>query len=163
MAVQHTVQSTWTADGAGRTERAVARPARWAPRALRPMFDLALYPVQLALAALFVLAGAAALNGAPAVLEQFGTIDNATGLGAWFRVTAGILELLGALLLCVRAAAGVGAVLLGAVMAGAVLAHVLVLHTTPVAPAALGAVLALVAYAHRDALAVAAAHLERNL
>ncbi len=151
------VQNTWTADGAvGAGSPTVAvRPARWAARMLGP--------VQFALAALFVVAGAATLSGAPAVAAQFGTIDNVTGLGAWFRAATGILELLGGVLLCVRAAAGVGAVLLAAVMTGAVLMHVFVLQTAPTAAAALGTVLAVVAYAHRAALAVVAARLERNL
>lgn len=127
---------------------------------------MAMRILQLALAALFVAAGTATLLGTPVVLAQFGAIDNVTGLtglGGWIRMTAGVLEVIGGVLLCVQAAAGVGAVVLGAVMTGAVAADLFVLRTPPVAPAALIAVLAAIAYAHRAELAVVAARLERNL
>lgn len=131
------------------------RRRRWAARALRGL--------EFALAALFVGAGAVTLIGTPDVMAQFGTIGNATGLGPWFRVATGVLEVAGGLLLCARVAAGVGAVVLGTVMAGAVLADVLVLRTAPTEAAALIAGLTVVAYAHRATLAVVAAQLERNL
>lgn len=122
--------------------------------------------LQLVLAVLFVGAGAATLVGTPTILAQFGTLDNVTGgtgLGTWVRVATGVLEVVGGVLLCVRVSAGVGAVLLGAVMTGAILADLLVLRTAPIAPAALVAMLATVAYAHRAELAVVASRLERNL
>lgn len=131
--------------------------------ATRPGAVRTLPALQFTLAVVFLVAGAATLIGMPDVTAQFGTISNVTGLGAWPRVATGVLELLGGGLLAVRAAAGVGAVLLGTVMVGAVLAHVFVLHTAPTAPAVLAAALAVVAYAHRAALAVVAAALERNL
>lgn len=123
----------------------------------------AMLALQLALAAIFVVVGAATLAGTPDVLAQFGTIANATGVGAWFRPAVGLLEVLGGVLLCVRPTAGVGAVLLGAVMVGAVAADVLVLQTAPTVALALFAALAVVAYAERAVLAVVAAQLERNL
>jgi uncharacterized membrane protein YphA (DoxX/SURF4 family) len=132
-----------------------ARPARWRGRALAAL--------RLTLAAVFVAAGSAKLLGAPAMVAQFGTIENVTGVGAWFRPAVGLLEVLGGVLLGVRAAAGVGAVLLGVVMAGAALTHVLVLGDAPTAPAVLLAALAVVAYANRAALRAVAAVLERNL
>lgn len=138
-----------------RSRNATGRPGQEAARALGVL--------QLTLAAIFVIAGAATLVGTPDVLTQFGAIDNATGLGTWFRLGTGILELLGGVLLCVRATVGVGAVLLGAVMIGAILVHVFVLRTAPTAAAALGVALAVTAYARRATLAVVAAHLERNL
>ena len=123
----------------------------------------ALTVLRFALAALFVVAGAATLGGAAEFVAPFGTIENVTGLGAWVRSATGVLEVLGGVLLGVRAAAGVGAVLLGVVMTGAALTHVLVLGTAPTAPAVLLAALALVAYAHRFAIRAFAAVLERNL
>lgn len=144
-----------TATIAAGLQATAERRRRWAARALRGL--------EFALAALFVGAGVATLVGTPDVMAQFGTIGNATGLGAWFRMTTGVLEVLGGLLLCVRAAAGVGAVVLGTVMAGAVVAHLVVLHTAPTEAVALIVALAPVAYAHRATLAVVAAHLERNL
>jgi len=90
-------------------------------------------------------------------------VANVTGLGDWLRVTTGLLEVLGGLLLGARRTAGVGAVLLGVVMTGAAVAHLVVLGTAPTGPAVLLAGLAAVAYAHRAALRVVAAFLVRNL
>lgn len=123
----------------------------------------ALRILQITLAAVFVGAGTLTWQGTPDVMAQFGVIEHTTGLGAWIRSATGLLEVIGSVLLCARASAGVGAVVLSAVMTGAVAAHVLVLRTAPTTPAVLLAALAVVAYAHRASLAVAAAFLERNL
>ena len=128
-----------------------------------PWSARALSALQITLAAIFVGAGAATLSGAAAIVAPFGVIENVVGVGDWFRVTTGVLEVLGGLLLCVRASAGVGAVVLGVVMAGAAVTELLVFGAAPVWPAVLLAGLAAVAYAHRAALRVVGAFLERNL
>jgi len=128
-----------------------------------PRSPRTLTALRFTLAALFVAAGAATLGGAAEVVAPFGTIANVTGLGDWLRVTTGLLEVLGGLLLGARRTAGVGAVLLGVVMTGAAVAHLVVLGTAPTGPAVLLAGLAAVAYAHRAALRVVAAFLVRNL
>jgi hypothetical protein len=128
-----------------------------------PWTARATHAVQLALAALFVVVGAVTLGGAADAVAPFGTIENVTGLGDGLRVTTGLLQIVGGLLLCLRASAGVGAVLLGVVMAGAAATDVLVLGQAPVAPAVLLTGLTAVAYAHRAALRVVGAVLERNL
>jgi hypothetical protein len=119
--------------------------------------------LQLTLAAVFVVIGAVTLGGPRDAVAPFGTIENVIGLGAGLRATAGALQVLGGLLLCLRSSAGVGAVLLGVVMSGAAVTDVLVLGKAPLVPALLLAGLAAVAYAHRAALRVVAAVLERNL
>lgn len=148
---------TATVPPASRDEaaRAADFPAPWTARALRGL--------QFTLAAVFVVAGAATLAGAAEAAATFGTIENVLGLGDWLRVATGLLEVLGGLLLCARASAGVGAVLLGTVMAAAAAADLVVFGAVPVWPAVLLAGLAAVAYAHRAALRVVAAVLERNL
>lgn len=118
---------------------------------------------QVTLAVGFIAVGAATLSAVPAIVAPFGTIENVTGLGTWFRAATGLLEVLGGLLLCGRGASGIGAVLLGLVMVGAVLADVLVLGTAPTAPAVLLVPLAAIAYSQRAALARVGAVLERNL
>ncbi len=148
------------AAGSTRATAPVPVPARRDAVARRA---LARRATELALALVFVGAGAAKLAAAPAMLALFGTLGNVTGVGSWFRPAVGLAEVLGAVLLCVPALAGVGAVALATIMAGAIVVHLGLLHTTPVAPAVLLAALAAVAYANRAGLAAAAAGLERNL
>jgi len=106
---------------------------------------VALWALQIALAAALGAAGAAKLAGAPEMVQLF----DAIGIGHWFRYLTGVIEVLGALLLLVPSFAGRGALLLACVMGGAVLSHLVVLHTSPAAPLALLAALAVVVYARR--------------
>lgn len=77
----------------------------------------------------FVAAAVPKLQGRADTVAVFALI----GLGQWFRVFTGVLEVLGALLLVVRRTAFVGASVLIAVMAGAVATHLFVLHNAPIA------------------------------
>ncbi len=107
------------------------------------------------LAAAFLAAGGAKLAGAPMMVQSFEQI----GLGQWFRIVTGLVEIAGAVALLVPGYAFFGALWLAATMAGAVLAHLLVLPT-PAAPAVLLLVLnAAVAWLRRDQLARALARL----
>jgi putative oxidoreductase len=108
--------------------------------------NIALWVLQVAAAAMFLMAGFSKLAGAPEAVALFEMI----GVGQWFRYVTGVLEVGGAVLLLVPALAGAGALLLAMVMVGAVLATVLVVGGSPVAPLVLLAVLAVIAYARRD-------------
>ena len=80
---------------------------------------VALWVVQIAAAAMFLMAGAGKLSGDPAVIGMF----DALGLGQWFRYFTSVTELTGAALLLVPALSGFGALLLSAVMVGALITH----------------------------------------
>jgi putative oxidoreductase len=75
------------------------------------------------------------------------------GIGQWFRVLTGVVEVVGAVALLVPGLASLGALWLGGTMIGAVATHVLVLHTSPVPAIVLGVLNALVVYLRRDELA----------
>jgi putative oxidoreductase len=115
----------------------------------RPAATVALWALQIALAAVIGAAGASKLASATAMVQLF----DAVGVGQWFRYVTGALEMTGAVLLLVPALAGLGALLLGGVLTGAVVAHLTVLHTSPLAPLLLLVGLAVVAYARRAQIA----------
>jgi hypothetical protein len=108
--------------------------------------NIALWVLQVAAAAMFLMAGFSKLAGAPEAVALF----DAIGIGQWFRYLTGVLEVGGAVLLLIPALAGAGALLLAAVMVGAVLATVFVVGGSPLPPLVLLAVLAVIAYARRD-------------
>jgi putative oxidoreductase len=56
------------------------------------------------------------------------------GLGQWFRVVTGLVELLGVVALLIPGFAVAGGLWLGVTMVCAIIAHVTVLHTSPVPP-----------------------------
>lgn len=64
-------------------------------------------------------AGSAMLLAIPPMVELFERI----GIGQWFRVLTGALELLGALLLVIPATGFLGALLLLALMLGGIVTH----------------------------------------
>src|SRR6185503_11312074 len=85
--------------------------------------NVALWVLQIAVAAMFVAAATPKLTGAPMMVQEF----DALGFGQWFRYLTAALEIGGAALLIVPALAGIGALVLAVVMIGAIVAHVLVL------------------------------------
>ena len=99
-------------------------------------------------AAAFLAAGSAKLAGVPFMVDLFEQI----GLGQWFRIATGVVEVTGAVALLVPGLASVGALWLGFTMVCAVATHVFVLHTSPVPAIVLGFLNALVVYARRDEL-----------
>lgn len=119
----------------------VARNEAPAGRAL----TIALWVVQIGLAAMFFMAGGNKLAGNPMMVGLFDTI----GIGQWFRYLTGTLEVLGGVLLLVPRASGLGAVLLVPVMLGAITTHFVVLHNSPAMPAALLVGLVFVAWGRR--------------
>ncbi|MCU1273738.1 MAG: DoxX family protein [Bryobacterales bacterium] len=108
--------------------------------------NVALWVLQIAGAAMFLMAGTSKLAGAPAMVGAFGAI----GWGQWFRYLTGFLEVAGAVALLIPALAGFGALWLTAVMAGAVLAHLTVLGGSPAVPVALLVGMAVVAWGRWD-------------
>lgn len=108
--------------------------------------NIALWVVQILLAALFAFAGINKLVGAqPEVIAGFEQI----GLGQWFRYFTGTAELAGAVGLLIPRLTPLAAVGLACVMVGAVIAHLLVLPPPALAliPAVLGTVFVLIARA----------------
>ena len=107
------------------------------------------WTIQGILAAAFLAAGSAKLAGVPYMVDLFAQI----GLGQWFRVAIGVVEVAGAVALLVPGLASIGALWLGGTMVGAVITHVFVLHTSPVPAIVLGVLNALVVYLRRDEVA----------
>ncbi len=108
--------------------------------------NIALWVLQVALAALFAFAGVNKLFG----LQQE-MVDNFArlGLGVWFRHLVGVLELGGAIALVIPRLCALGALLLAGVMIGAVFTHLFFLPPVAVAlvPGTLAAVFLLIARA----------------
>jgi len=108
--------------------------------------NIAAWALQVLLALAFLAAGGSKIAGAEPMVENF----NKIGMGQWFRVLTGALEVAGAVALLVPRAAFYGALLLVCIMVGAVLAHLTTpLGGNPAAPIVLGMLAAVVAYLRR--------------
>jgi putative oxidoreductase len=114
----------------------------------RPNRRIGAWTVQIILAAAFAAAGSAKLAGVPFMVELFDQI----GIGQWFRLVTGVVEITGAIALVFPGLASIGAAWLGTTMVFAVATHLLVLHTSPVPAIVLGLLNALVVYLRRDEL-----------
>ena len=108
---------------------------------------IALWVAQIALAAMFLLAGGSKLAGAPAMVDLFAAI----GWGQWFRYVTGAIEISAAVALLIPSAALFGAILLVPTMIGAVTAN-LILGQPPAVPLVLLLVAAAVAWTRRNQL-----------
>ena len=104
--------------------------------------NIALWALQVLLAAAFLMAGASKLAGAEMMVGQF----EAIGLGQWFRYLTGGLEIAAAILLLYPRLSGYGALLLIPIMLGAAATHLIVFKNSPAAPLVLLALAALVAW-----------------
>jgi putative oxidoreductase len=98
--------------------------------ARRRAITIGLWLIQLILAVQFAGAGLFKLSAAPVMVEMFTTI----GIGQWFRVLVGTLELAGAIGLLVPRLAGLAALGLAGVMLGAIFANLLILGAAPWLP-----------------------------
>ena len=107
-----------------------------------------LWTLQILSAALFLFAGLHKLAGDPVMVQMFGVI----GLGQWFRYATGGIEVIGALMLLVPAAAAYGAAALAVTMVGAIITLLFIVGGSPVIPLVLLATTATIAWArrHRD-------------
>jgi putative oxidoreductase len=114
----------------------------------RPTRRIGAWTLQGIVAAAFLAAGSAKLAGVPFMVELFDQI----GLGQWFRIVTGAVEIVGAVALVVPGLASIGALWLGFTMVCAVATHVFILHTSPVPAFVLGLLNALVVYLRRDEL-----------
>src|SRR5882757_869427 len=92
-----------------------------------------LWIVQVALAGLFLMAGASKLFGAAPMVALF----DAVGIGQWFRYVTGLIEVGSAIALLVPRAAAFGALALVPTMLGAIVTQVFIVHASPVPPAVL--------------------------
>ena len=101
------------------------------------------------LAAAFLAAGGAKLSGAAMMVQIFDQI----GMGQWFRIVTGLVEVAGAVALLVPGFAALGAAWLGATMFFAVLTHFFVLHSSAMPAVILLALNVLVVWLRRDQLA----------
>ena len=111
---------------------------------------IGLWALQIALAAVFLMAGGSKLAGAPQMVALF----EAIGAGQWFRYLTGSIEVTSAVALLVPTFAPFGAVALVATMAGAILTH-LIIGGSPSMALVLLVVSAFVAWARRDQLRTA--------
>ena len=115
---------------------------------VRPSRRIGAWTLQGILAAAFLAAGSAKLAGVPFMVDLFAQI----GIGQWFRVVTGVVEVIGAVALVFPGLASIGALWLGFTMVFAVATHVFVLHTGPVPAIVLGVLNAVVVYLRRDEL-----------
>ena len=109
---------------------------------------IALWGLQVGLAALFFLAGGSKLAGAPAMVALF----DAIGVGQWFRYVTGLVEVVSAAALLVPALAPFGALLLMSTMVGAVATHLFIVGGSPALPGLLLLGSLAVVWARRDRL-----------
>jgi uncharacterized membrane protein YphA (DoxX/SURF4 family) len=110
------------------------------------VLNIVLWVLQLAAAAMFLMAAIPKLTGNPQAVEGFAKI----GLGQWFRYLTGTLEVVGALLLLIPRLCGLGGLLLACVMVGAVATHLFVLGGSPVPAIVLLVVTAFIAWMRRE-------------
>jgi len=101
------------------------------------------------LAAAFLAAGGAKLAGVPMMVQIFDQI----GMGQWFRIVTGLVEVAGAVALLVPGFAALAAAWLGATMFFAVLTHLFILHSSAMPAVILLALNVLVIWLRRDQLA----------
>jgi putative oxidoreductase len=110
--------------------------------------QIGLWVVQIALAAMFLMAGGSKLVGAPAMVALF----DAIGVGQWFRYVTGAIEITSGIALLVPTAAVLGALLLIPTMLGAIITNVFIVHNSPVPPLVLLLGAVAVALMHRGEL-----------
>ena len=109
--------------------------------------SIALWVLQIVLAAMFLFSGGSKLFGAPAMVALF----DAIGWGQWFRYVTGAIETTAAVALLIPSAAAFGAVLLIPTMIGATATN-LFLGQTPIPPLLLLLAASVVAWARRHEL-----------
>jgi uncharacterized membrane protein YphA (DoxX/SURF4 family) len=111
------------------------------------------WTLQAIVAAAFFAAGAAKLAGVPFMVQIFAQI----GIGQWFRIVTGVVEIIGAFALVYPGLASIGGLWLGGTMVGAVATHLLILHSSPLPAVILGTLNAVIVYLRRDELLAYAA------
>jgi putative oxidoreductase len=117
-------------------------------QSVRPTRRYGAWTLQGVVAAAFLAAGLAKLAGAPFMVGIFEQI----GIGQWFRILTGVVEVTGAVALLIPGFASIGALWLGGTMVGAVATHLFVLHSSPAAAIVLGLLNTAIIYLRRDEL-----------
>ena len=107
------------------------------------------WTLQVVIAGAFLVVGVTKLAAAPFEVQVFAHI----GIGQWFRVVTGVVQIVGAFALVYPGLASIGGLWLAFTMLGAVVADLAVLHTNPAPAIALGLLNALIVYLRRDELA----------
>src|SRR5262245_7124945 len=96
----------------------------------RRALTIALWVLQLLVAFLFAGGGWLKLSGAPVMVDMFATI----GVGQWFRIVVGTLEIAGAIGLVIPRIAGLAALGLSGLMVGAIATNLFILNADPWSP-----------------------------
>ena len=104
-----------------------------------------LWTLQILSAAMFLFAGGLKLTGAPLMVQEFGAI----GLGQWFRLFTGTIEVVSAILLLMPSLAAYGAAALVVTMIGAIGTHLFIIGGSPLIPIVLLATTGTIAWARR--------------
>jgi putative oxidoreductase len=110
------------------------------------VINVALWILQIAAAAMFLMVGYLKLSGS----EQMVGLYQAIGIGQWFRYLTGSLEVAGAILLLIPRTSGLGALLLASVMVGAVITHLFIVGGSPLMAIILLIVTTVVAWGRRQ-------------
>ncbi|MEP6503108.1 MAG: DoxX family protein [Betaproteobacteria bacterium] len=100
-------------------------------------------------AAAFLAAGAAKLAGVPMMIEVFDHI----GIGQWFRIVTGLIEIVGAIALLLPTTFAFSGALLAAMMFVATGVHLFVIGGSPVPAIVLMGVTATIAWLNRERFA----------
>jgi hypothetical protein len=106
---------------------------------------IALWIVQIAAAAMFLMAGTLKLGGAADMVQLF----DAIGIGQWFRYVTGSIEVIAAVMLLIPSRAFLGALALAATMVGAIVTHLFVIGGSAAPSIVLLAATTLVAWSRR--------------
>ena len=117
-------------------------------QSVRPSRRIGAWALQGILAAAFLAAGSAKLAGVPFMVDLFEQI----GIGQWFRIVTGVVEVTGAVALLVPGLASIGGLWLAATMVFGATTDAFVLHHSPVPAAVLGLLNVAVVYLRRDEL-----------
>ena len=111
-------------------------------------WNISLWILQILVAAAFLASGGSKLTGQPAMIVVFDQI----GVGQWFRIVTGGIEVVAAVLLLVPRLIPVGALVLVATMAGAVSTHLAFIGGTPLPALILLILAAIISWGRRDQL-----------
>lgn len=123
----------------------------WGGVTVNKTANMLLWALQAACAAIFLMAGAKKLMADPMMVMAFAKV----GLGQWFRILTGTLEVFGGIgLLVPRFTAGAAA-MLAVVMVGATVAHLTVLGGSPAMAIGLGVACLIIAWFRRGAFRLA--------
>lgn len=109
--------------------------------------------VRILLALAFGAAGIAKLAGVPQMVQVF----DAIGVGQWFRLLTGVVEIVGVVLILAPATGFFGGLLLFATMVGGVATHLFLIGGSPVPALVLGVLSAFVAWRLRPVSLLSAA------